>query len=189
MKIRVLNKSLVCYNREFHVENMTYDVIKIKDDGKVKYLRRKDVKLIPENQYDYMIQNYNDILKIKLNSGINEALYSTLINLIKENINEEITGIEVLKDNFGEIRKRIWEKKLAIIVNNKYPLEILIIGTRFGKRFNITFKNLSILEFITKCENEIKKLQVQIGERENMIERYNKSISKLKCNDRYINGI
>jgi hypothetical protein len=176
MKIKVINKNLDTFNMEFKVINMNYDNILINNNGQKKLLQSADVELIPENSMESIIEKYKDIIKIKLNKGISLTFYSVIIKLIEDKIGEKVTSIDVLEDEFEFIKKGIWRKKILIMINESIPLGIFANGTKFGKDFNVTIKDVDLSEFIDSCLLFIDEADKKIKEQESNINIYKKSL-------------
>lgn len=176
MKIKVINKNLETFNMEFKVINMNYDSILINNNGQKKLLQSADVELIPENSMESIIEKYKDIIKIKLNKGISLAFYSVIIKLIEDKTGKKVTSIDVLEDEFEFIRKGIWRKKILLMINESIPLGIFANGTKFGKDFNVTIKDVDLSEFIDGCLLFIDEADKKIKEQESNINIYKKSL-------------
>ena len=176
MKIKVINKNLETFNMEFKVINMNYDSILINNNGQKKLLQSADVELIPENSMESIIEKYKDIIKIKLNKGISLAFYSVIIKLIEDKIEKKVTSIDVLEDEFEFIKKGIWRKKILLMINESIPLGIFANGTKFGKDFNVTIKDVDLSEFIDGCLLFIDEADKKIKEQESNINIYKKSL-------------
>ena len=174
MKIKVINKNLETFNMEFKVINMNYDSILINNNGQKKLLQSADVELIPENSMESIIEKYKDIIKIKLNKGISLAFYSVIIKLIEDKIEKKVTSIDVLEDEFEFIKKGIWRKKILLMINESIPLGIFANGTKFGKDFNVTIKDVDLSEFIDGCLLFIDEADKKIKEQESNINIYKK---------------
>ncbi|WP_333887459.1 hypothetical protein [Clostridium sp.] len=176
MKIKVTNKNSDTFNMEFKVINMNYDNVLINNNGEKKLLQSADVKLIPENSMESIIEQYKDIIKIKLNKGISLAFYSVIIKLIENKTGEKITSIDILEDDFEFIRKGIWRKEVFIMINESIPLEIFANGTKFGKNFNVTIKDVDLSEFIDSCLLFIDEADKKIKEQQSNINIYKKAL-------------
>lgn len=176
MKIKVINKNLETFNMEFKVINMNYDSILINNNGQKKLLQSADVELIPENSMESIIEKYKDIIKIKLNKGISLAFYSVIIKLIEDKTGKKVTSIDVLEDEFEFIKKGIWRKKILLMINESIPLGIFANGTKFGKDFNVTIKDVDLSEFIDGCLLFIDEADKKIKEQESNINIYKKSL-------------
>lgn len=176
MKIKVINKNLETFNMEFKVINMNYDSILINNNGQKKLLQSADVELIPENNMESIIERYKDIIKIKLNKGIGLAFYSVIIKLIEDKTGKKVTSIDVLEDEFEFIKKGIWRKKILLMINESIPLGIFANGTKFGKDFNVTIKDVDLSEFIDGCLLFIDEADKKIKEQESNINIYKKSL-------------
>lgn len=165
MRIIVINNKSEYYHREFHVSKMNYDCLIVKDGDKNIEFKIENVDLISDSLLEDVIIKYRDIIKIKLNRGIHLLLYTKLINFIEENINSKVENLEVLSDDYGLIRKNLWEKNIKVVINDATPLQINVVGRNFDKNFDINIKNINIQDFIEECSFEIEKNKVEIEEK------------------------
>lgn len=166
MKIRVMKEENAYFGQEFKVGYMNYEKVMVKGGDDKVIFDMREVSLIPENHHEEIIVKYRDLLKIKLNREMCISLYTTLINFLQVEIGEDITSIEVLQDTDGVIRKGLWEKSLVVVVNGLHPLNIHVIGSKFGKKFDISIKEIALREFLAECANEMNVLKTEIEEKE-----------------------
>lgn len=176
MRIKVTNKNLDIFDREFSVLNMNYDSILINNNGEKTLLSSVDVELIPESTLESVITNYKDIIKIKLNKGINLNFYSVIIKFIEDKVGKKAMSIDVLEDQFEFIKKGIWEKKIFIIVNESVPLKVYVNGTKFGMTFNVTIRDINLHEFIDECLFSIDETDKKIKEQQIHINIYKRAL-------------
>lgn len=176
MRIKVTNKNLDIFDREFSVLNMNYDSILINNNGEKTLLSSVDVELIPESTLESVITNYKDIIKIKLNKGINLNFYSVIIKFIEDKVGKKAMSIDVLEDQFEFIKKGIWEKKIFIIVNESVPLKVYVNGTKFGTTFNVTIRDINLHEFIDECLFSIDETDKKIKEQQIHINIYKRAL-------------
>jgi len=179
MKIRVVNKNFPWFNQEFKVMNMNYDMVVVKNEDDKLPLNMEDVEIIPENIYEEAVFDCKDMLKIKLDNGVALSMYTALIEGIKEKTNGEIISVDVFKDSFRVIKKGIWEKNLMLVVNGSIPFDINIIGRKYGNRFDITIKDVTLQEFIETCAYDINCLRKEIEQKEMLISVYKKSLKEV----------
>lgn len=188
MKIKVVNKSLANFDKDFDVLNINFDNVLIEDNYEKVSLKIKDVEIIPENKYEDVISECKDVLKIKLNKGVSIAFYTALTNCIREVIGCEITEIEVLKDEYRTMRKGMWEKNLVLVINSSTPLELHVVGTKYDKTFSISSKTISLDDFIDGCKCAIRCLESEICEKQKSLSRFKKAINKVVINSSKTNG-
>lgn len=182
MKIRIINQELSSFNHDYKVKNINYDMVVVEDNGKAIPFSMKDVELIPEGKYEKIILEYKDLLKIKLDTNISPALYAALADYIENKINNKLENLEVLRDENKPIRKNMWEKKLVVVVNSSIPLHITIIGTKYSNEFSITFKDITLQNFIEGCSEDIRHLRKEIEKKEKDIERHKYILEKVLKN-------
>ena len=187
MKIRVINQELSAFNHDYKVKNINYDMVVIEENNETVPFLMDDIELIPENKYDDLIIKYKNILKIKLGHNISIRFYSALINCIEEKIREKLESLDVLKDKYSINKRGIWEKKLVVVVNKGVPLDITVIGEKYAEKFNITFKDITLQDFIEGCSESIRHIRKEIEERENAISAYKRSMGKVLKNSVNVN--
>ena len=179
MKLKVLKNEEGLYDKELQVKNINYDMIVANLDDKKICLNIDEVKLIAENPYEDTIIKYKDVLKIKLGKKTCITLYTAIVNTIKDVLGTDIYSIAVLKDEDREMKKNMWEKNLSIVVNNSFPLYMNIVGSNFGKRFDMLVKKLTLEEFIDNCKGEIAVLEKELMDKQNTLNSYNKSLNRV----------
>lgn len=179
MRIEVINKELQTFGKNLKAKGINYDMVVALDNDEKIGINMDDVELIPENKYEKMIVSHIDMLKIKLEKEVSSALYIALLNCIEERIGGRLQNIELLNDSYNINKRGIWEKKLILIVNGNIPLDIKIVGQKYAEEFSITFKDITLMQFIEGCKENIAHLENEIAEREMSIERYKKNLKKL----------
>lgn len=179
MRIKVTNKDNKFYNKEFEAQHLNYDLVKVKQNDELINFSTKEVSLIPENIHEKTIISYRDILKIQLNKYIYLGFYTSLVEFIKEEIDEEPKKIEVLEDKYNINKRGIWEKDILIIVNNKESLHINAVGKKYSKNYHINIIKVPLESFIERCMKELDKLKIEIEEKSNLCNRYEKAIETI----------
>jgi hypothetical protein len=182
MKIKVKNQELSEFNHIYKVKNINYDMVVIEGSNEVIPFEMDDIELISENKYDDLIIEYKDMLKIKLGHDISMKLYAALISCIEDKISGKLRSLEVLKDEYNINKRGIWEKKLVIVVNHNVPLDITVIGEKYAEQFSITFKDITLQNFIEGCSESIKQLRKDIEEKENNVKAYKRAIDAVLKN-------
>jgi hypothetical protein len=187
MRAKILNKSIDSTKGHLKVLSINYDfvVVQINDDKKV--LRRDEVELIFENDSEKILNQYEDILKIKLNKGMTFAFYPTLINFIEDIVGRKVEQIDVLEDEFKFIKKGIWEKNLLIVINNLRTFKISAIGQKYGDNFSFTIKEINLSNFLKEYELKIKALEDEIKERQILKNKYEETLKNV-INNSIINN-
>lgn len=181
MKVRIKNKSLRCYEKEFKVIKMNYDYIVVYDGNERRRFHKDEVEFISEYNYENVILDCKDIIKIRLDRGMSLLLYSKLVSCIESKTEGKIKRINVLKDEYRIIRKGLWEKNLFLVINEEIPLYINIIGRNFDRNFDITIKDMSLEQFVGDCTSEIKQLETLIKEKKALSERYRRALKNVIC--------
>lgn len=179
MKAKILNKSIYDTEEILKVLSINYDFVVLQiNDGK-KVLRRDEVELIFESNSESILNQYEDILKIKLDKGITLQFYHTLINYIEDIVARKIEQIDVLEDDFNFIKKGIWEKKLLIVINKFKAFRISVIGQKYGDNFSFTIKEINLSSFLEECEIKVEALESQIKEKQVLRNRYEKALKAI----------
>lgn len=181
MKARIINKEHEYYNNTFKIHKMNYDYIVVYLEDNSEYsLKREDVEFISENEGEDIIVNCIDLIKIKLNNGIAFSFYKLLTSCIEEKIQKKIDNIIVLTDIYNINRRGIWEKKLFLVINDKMPLTVDVIGRKFDSIFNITINEVSKDDFIEMCSTDMKRIKEEIEEKENLLKIYQKTSKNIQ---------
>lgn len=179
MKVKVINKSLNCYDMEFKVLKMNYDDIVVYDGEERRHFQRDEVKFISEYNYEDIIIQCKDIIKIRLDRGMPLVVYTKLAYFIEDKINGKIKSINVLKDEYRIIRRGLWEKELFLVINEETPIEVNIIGRNFAKNCDITIRAIELGQFIEECLTEIKELEDLIKQKKELSQRYKKVLQNV----------
>lgn len=181
MKARIINKEHEYYNNTFKIHKMNYDYIVVYLEDNSEYsLKREDVEFISENEGEDIIVSCIDLIKIKLNNGIAFSFYKLLTSCIEEKIQKKIDNIIVLTDIYNINRRGIWEKKLFLVINDKMPLTVDVIGRKFDSIFNITINEVSKDDFIEMCSTDMKRIKEEIEEKENLLKIYQKTSKNIQ---------
>jgi hypothetical protein len=182
MRIRVINQELSEFNHDYKVKNINYDMVVVQENNETIPFAMDDIELIPENKYDDLIIKYKDILKIRLGHNISAALYTALVRCIEDKTGEKLKHLDVLNDEYSVNKRGIWEKKLVVVVNHVVPLNITVIGEKYVEKFSITFKDITLQDFIDGCSENIKRIRKEIEEKENDIKAYKRAINEMLKN-------
>ena len=183
MLIKIIDESSGDFNKEFKVRRMNYDqiVVNYPNSKGINIFLKKQVEFIFENKVDDFLIKYSDFLKIKLNRGISVALYKILLEDIEKQLEITFESLNLLKDKYKVNKRGVWEKEIFCVINDKYPITIQASGQNFKKNnFNININEISIKEFLEMCIFEIKKINKEIKEREELLSRFGMAIEKVK---------
>lgn len=186
LKVKIINEKLKDFGLEFKVRRMNYDQIVVnypKGDGLFTY-KFDDVELISEGDVDDLLIKYPHLLKIRIHRGISIFFYKALVENLQEILGEDLRDINLLRDKYKEINKRGgWEKDILMVINEKYPISMIITGVSF-KRSSYSFNSrvLQAEEFLDISTFEINKIEYQIKWRENLLARYGMAIEQVKGN-------
>lgn len=187
MRAKILNKSIDSTKEELKVLSINYDFVAVQINDDKKVLRRNEVELVFENDSEKILNQYEDILKIKLNKGMTFAFYPTLINFIEDIVGRKVEQIDVLEDEFKFIKKGIWEKNLLIVINNLRTFKISAIGQKYGDNFSFTIKEINLNNFLKEYELKIKALEDEIKERQILKNKYEVTLKNV-INNSIINN-
>lgn len=182
MRAKILNKSIDSTKGDLKVLSINYDFVAVQINDDKKVLRRDEVELIFENDSEKILNQYEDILKIKLNKGMTFAFYPTLINFIEDIVGRKVEQIDVLEDEFKFIKKGIWEKNLLIVINNLRTFKISSIGQKYGDNFSFTIKEINLSNFLKEYELKVKALEDEIKERQILKNKYEKTLKNVISN-------
>ncbi|MCX7694867.1 MAG: hypothetical protein N2Z71_04035 [Caloramator sp.] len=176
MKAKVTNKKSLFYGQEFVIDIMNYQFLGSKKDKII--VGFGDVEFSDLNQSERRIILHREILKISVPKALNGLFYYTLlIDTICRHIGEDFNSVELIKDEYKEL-KRVWEKNILILVDSM-PIRINIIGQYYSKNnIDINITTVPKEEFIRECLIEEEKLEKEIRERSKRIEGIKRAVSK-----------
>lgn len=183
MIVKIVNTECEDYNKEFKLRRMNYDqvVVNYPDSKGIRVFNKDSVEFITETEIDEFLVKYNDFLKIKLNRGISVALYKAILDTIENEYNIEFKSLNLLKDKYAINKRGVWEKEVLCVINEIIPIKINASGQNFKKSgFNIKVEEVNKEEFFEICSFEIKKINKEIKEKEDILARYGMVIEKVK---------
>lgn len=182
MRVKVINSNLSDYGKEFKVRRMNYDQVVVNYPGAkgINVFNKIDLEFITESEVDKFLIKYNDFLKIKLNRGISVTLYKAILDAIENELSIDFENLNLLKDKYSVNKRGVWEKEILCLINNKFAIKIVASGQNFKKSgFNIEIIEVLKEEFLEICTIEIKKINKEIKEKEDLLARYGESIEKI----------
>lgn len=182
MRVKVINSNLSDYGKEFKVRRMNYDQVVVNYPGVkgINVFNKIDLEFITESEVDKFLIKYNDFLKIKLNRGISVTLYKAILDAIENELSIDFENLNLLKDKYSVNKRGVWEKEILCLINNKFAIKIVASGQNFKKSgFNIEIIEVLKEEFLEICAIEIKKINKEIKEKEDLLARYGESIEKI----------
>ena len=183
MIVKIVNTECEDYNKEFKLRRMNYDqvVVNYPDSKGIRVFNKDSVEFITETEIDEFLVKYNDFLKIKLNRGISVALYKAILDTIENEYNIEFKSLNLLKDKYAVNKRGVWEKEILCVINEIIPIKINASGQNFKKSgFNIKVEEVNKEGFFEICSFEIKKINKEIKEKEDILARYGMAIEKIK---------
>lgn len=183
MRIKIINTNSEDYQKEFKLRRMNYEqvVVNYPDAKGIKVFNKEEVQFITESKVDEFLIKYNDFLKIKLNRGISVALYKGILDTIENEFKIKFQSLNLLKDKYSVNKRGVWEKEIVCVINNNIPIKIIANGQNFKKvGFNIGIEEIYKEEFFDFCSFEIKKINKEIQEKEELLLRYSMIIKKFK---------
>ena len=183
MIVKIVNTECEDYNKEFKLRRMNYDqvVVNYPDSKGIRVFNKDSVEFITETEIDEFLVKYNDFLKIKLNRGISVELYKAILDTIENEYNIEFKSLNLLKDKYAINKRGVWEKEILCVINEIIPIKINASGQNFKKSgFNIKVEEVNKEEFFEICSFEIKKINKEIKEKEDILARYGMVIEKVK---------
>ena len=182
MRVKVINSNLSDYGKEFKVRRMNYDQVVVNYPGAkgINVFNKIDLEFITESEVDKFLIKYNDFLKIKLNRAISVTLYKAILDAIENELSIDFENLNLLKDKYSVNKRGVWEKEILCLINNKFAIKIVASGQNFKKSgFNIEIIEVLKEEFLENCAIEIKKINKEIKEKEDLLARYGESIEKI----------
>ena len=183
MKVKIINPNSEDYQKELKLRRMNYDQVVVNYPGEkgIKVFDKVEVDFIIESEVDEFLIKYNDFLKIKLNRGISVALYKGILDTIENELKIDFKSLNLLRDKYVVNKRGIWEKEILCVINDVMPIKITASGQNFKKSgFNIDIDEILKEEFLEICAFEIKKINKEIKEKEDILSRYGEAIEKIK---------
>ena len=183
MKVKIINSNSEDYQKELKLRRMNYDQVVVNYPGGkgIKVFDKLDVEFITESEIDEFLIKYSDFLKIKLNRGISVVLYKAILDTIENELKINFNGLNLLKDKYAVNKRGIWEKEILCVINENMPIKIIADGQNFKKSgFNINIEEVEKEEFLEICAFEIKKINKEIKEKEDLLKRYGEGLEKIK---------
>ena len=183
MKVKIINSNSDDYQKELKLRRMNYDqvVVNYPNEKGIKVFDKAEVEFITESEIDEFLIKYSDFLKIKLNRGISVALYKGILDTIENELKSDFKSLNLLRDKYVVNKRGIWEKEILCVINDIMPIKITANGQNFKKSgFNINIDEISTEEFLEICAFEVKKINKEIKEKEDLLGRYGEAIEKIK---------
>ena len=183
MKVKIINSNSEDYQKELKLRRMNYDqvVVNYSNEKGIKVFNKGEVEFITESEVDEFLIKYSDFLKIKLNRGISVTLYKGILDTIENELKIDFKSLNLLRDKYIVNKRGIWEKEILCVINDIMPIKIVANGQNFKKSgFNININEISKEEFLEICALEIKKINKEIKEKEDLLGRYGEAIEKIK---------
>ena len=183
MRVKIINHNSEDYQKELKLRRMNYDQVVVNYPGEkgIKVFDKVEVEFITESEVDEFLIKYNDFLKIKLNRGISVALYKGILDTIENELKIDFKSLNLLRDKYVVNKRGIWEKEILCVINDVMPIKITASGQNFKKSgFNIDIDEILKEEFLEICAFEIKKINKEIKEKEDILSRYGEAIEKIK---------
>lgn len=183
MKVKIINSNSEDYQKELKLRRMNYDqvVVNYPNEKGIKVFDKAEVEFITESEIDEFLIKYSDFLKIKLNRGISVALYKGILDTIENELKSDFKSLNLLRDKYVVNKRGIWEKEILCVINEIMPIKIMANGQNFKKSgFNINIDEISTEEFLEICAFEVKKINKEIKEKEDLLGRYGEAIEKIK---------
>lgn len=186
MKVKIINSNSEDYERELKLRRMNYDqvVVNYPNEKGMKVFDKGEVEFITESEVDKFLIKYSDFLKIKLNRGISVVLYKGILDAIENELKIDFESLNLLKDKYSVNKRGIWEKEILCVINEIMPIKIMANGQNFRKSgFNINIDEIEKEEFLEICAFEIKKINKEIKQKEDLLGRYGEAIEKIKSGE------
>lgn len=187
MKIKIINYDLEECGNIFKVRRMNFDkiIVNYPNEIGVKGFSFQDVEYISENEIDEFLIKNRQFLKIKLKRGISVIFYNALYTSIKIETKEEIKNLSVIRDKYKINKSGIWEKEILLIINNKFPLEVLASGKNFRRgEYNIIINKLEKDNCLELWHEEIKNIEREIHEKSLILSGFREDLEKFKNNNK-----
>ena len=183
MQVKIINSNLEEFGMTFKVRRMNYNeiIVNYPTGTGLKYFSFEDVECIRENEIDDFLIEHREFLKIKLKRGISVFLYNAVYDSIKEEIDDEIKELNILRDRYKINKRGIWDKEILVNVNKNIPLNIQASGQNFKRDgYNIIVNRIDKENFLDICKNEIENLRKEIDVKTKIIASFEEAVDNVK---------
>lgn len=140
----------------------------------------KEINRYREMEYSHKIENNLELGKVELKNGkFTELRHDTLLNIIKDEFEEEITNQKILESVYKDSTGK---KNQMYILTLEQCKQVLMRESKFVRR--------GVLEYIHKLENENKLLKENISMKDSLllnIIKSNNDIEKAEAINKYEN--
>lgn len=125
---------------------------KLKNKDEVTSLELlKEINRYREMEYNYKVENNLKLGKVELRNGkFTELRHDTLLNIIKDEFEEEITNQKILE---SEYKDSTGKKNQMYILTLEQCKQVLMRESKFVRK--------GVLEYIHKLENELRSKQIE----------------------------
>lgn len=175
MKARVINKKNMLYGREFVVDYLKYDYVASKKENII--VKFDDVAFVDVNNTEKDIVEHRDILKIQCPKAMDGTFYKILLDAIKEHLGINFKNIEIVEDDYKEL-KSIWEKKIVAVVDGK-PVKINIVGIYKERVVDVKIENIKMDNFIDICMTKQRVIKKEILQKQMQLDLINNALYKV----------
>ena len=116
----------------------------------------KQINIFREEEYNYKIQNGLELGKVEEKNGhFTELRHDTLLNIIRDEFEEEINAQKILDVNYIDAKG---EERSMFELTLEQAKQVLIRESKYVRK--------AILQYINKLENKIVELQNQISKKD-----------------------
>jgi len=183
MEAKVINNKLDDFGGIFKVRRMNFDniIVNYPTGSGIKSFSFEDIECVSQNNIDEFLIKHKNFLKIKLKRGISVIFYNALYESLKIEIEEEIENLDVLRDKYKVNKRGIWDKEILLIINNKFPLEVMASGQNFKRNgYNIIINKIERDNFLEICDAEIKNIHSEIELKKGIVSSFREAIEQFK---------
>ena len=183
MEVKVINNKLDDFGGIFKVRRMNFDniIVNYPTGSGIKSFSFEDIECVSQNSIDEFLIKHKNFLKIKLKRGISVIFYNALYESLKIEIEEEIENLDVLRDKYKVNKRGIWDKEILLIINNKFPLEVMASGQNFKRNgYNIIINKIERDNFMEICDAEIKNINSEIELKKGILSSFREAIEQFK---------
>lgn len=175
MKARVINKNNMLYGREFVVDYLKYDYVASKKENII--VKFDDVVFVDINNAEKDIIEHRDILKIQCPKAIDGTFYQILIDALKEHLGKNFRNIEIIEDDYKEL-KRVWEKNIVAVIDGN-PIKVNVIGIYKERVVDVKIENIKVDNFIDICMTKQRLIKKEIAQKQMQLDWINKALYKV----------
>ena len=90
-----------------------------------------------------------------------------------------------IRDKYKINKRGIWEKEILLIINNKFPLEVIASGQNFKRNgYNIIINKIEKDNFLEICDEEIRNINSEIELKKAILSGFREDMEQFKSSNK-----